>query len=323
MTALHSIKRTITSCVTLLTFGTSAVFACPTIDGLIDYNCDQKIRIGILGDSFVHGTGDKRTGSKGGYVGRLAKLPEFKNAEIIGMGLPGYSTFEILIEVRRSLGLSGTNRLKRSLTDLDILVIDMGRNDFFQEISASSTVKNLRSLVTTINQRVGHGARLPPLYAIAKLPSTSPATRPLQRAFITKVDSLLRKTSSQSFPVTLDFDGLNPRLLSKDGLHPAPAGYAVLTEIAADYLLKAAQAKQAENRNDSDTDAVYDQAESKIFQTDPTLTDTDSDGLTDGEELFGSRTNPLVVDTDGDGFSDNIEVTAGSNPLDANSVPTP
>lgn len=297
------------------------VAACPTIDGLVDYNCDQKIQIGVLGDSFVFGTGDKKTGSKGGYVGRLAKLPQFKNAQIIGMGLPGYSSFEILIEVKRSLASSRTNRLKRSLSDLDILVIDMGRNDFFQEISPSQTVTNLQTILKVIEQRVGHGAKIAPLFAVSRLALTSPSSRPLQRVFISKVDSTLKKKSSPSFPVRVGFDALNTSLLSKDGLHPSPSGYAQLATILDTFLLGAAQDTASETREDVDQDGVYDIAETKVFQTNPAAADSDGDGLSDGDEIFTVKTNPLLADTDGDSVSDGVEVTGGSNPLDASSVP--
>jgi hypothetical protein len=48
--------------------------------------------------------------------------------------------------------------------------------------------------------------------------------------------------------------------------------------------------------------------------------DSDKDGLTNAQEaLLG--TDPLRADTDGDGWTDEVEVSAGSNPLDPNSVP--
>ncbi len=267
--------------------------ACPRIDGLVDYNCDQKLQIGVLGDSFVFGTGDNKTGSKGGYIGRLSKLPEFKNAKIVGLGLPGYSSFEILLEVKRSFSSARTNRLKRSLSDLDYLIIDMGRNDFFAEIPPSQTVNNLQTIVKFLDQKLGHGAHLAPMYAVSKLALTSSASRPLQRSFITKVDTLLAKKSSSSFPVRVGFDALNPKLLSKDGLHPTPSGYATLTKILDEFLLDTAQMIASENRPDLDNDGVYDIAETKLFQTDPTIADTDGDLLLDGQEIFTDKTNPL------------------------------
>ena len=52
--------------------------------------------------------------------------------------------------------------------------------------------------------------------------------------------------------------------------------------------------------------------------TDP---DDDNDGLSDVDEIDIYGTNPLVVDTDNDGFNDGIEVFAGTNPLDDQSIP--
>lgn len=54
------------------------------------------------------------------------------------------------------------------------------------------------------------------------------------------------------------------------------------------------------------------------------VADSDGDGLDDGDELDdanGFTTDPNNADTDGDGFSDNLEITEGSNPLDATSLP--
>lgn len=299
----------------------SLAFACPTIGGLVDYNCDQQIRIAVLGDSFVAGKGDTGKAGQKGYVTRVEALPEFQSATISAIGLSGYSSFEILIEVQRSLALSNPNRLKRNLTDLDLLIIDLGRNDFFVNIPASGTVKNLQSIVKVINQRLGHGAKLPPLIAIAKLASTSPSSRPLQRKFISSVDSILSRSKSALLPVRIPFETLPTSQLSPDGLHPNPNGHGTLAKIAADYILGDAQQESLSKRPDSDGDGVYDIAETTIFQTDKTNSDSDGDSLSDLDEIFSFKTNPLSLDSDGDTFPDNTEVTAGSDPLSSTSVP--
>ena len=72
---------------------------------------------------------------------------------------------------------------------------------------------------------------------------------------------------------------------------------------------------------DSDADGVSDSDEIDFYGTDALDADTDHDGLADPEELLTDGTNPLLDDTDGDDVSDGEEVTAGSDPLDAASVP--
>ncbi len=72
---------------------------------------------------------------------------------------------------------------------------------------------------------------------------------------------------------------------------------------------------------DSDADGVSDSDEIDFYSTDALDPDTDDDGLDDAEELLTSGANPLLADTDGDDVSDGEEVTAGSDPLDASSMP--
>lgn len=101
------------------------------------------------------------------------------------------------------------------------------------------------------------------------------------------------------------------------------------------------------NPNDDDTDgdgltdgeeqygsANVDGRQVTFDSTNPNGGDTDSDGLTDLEELRGVQvdadgtertfppTNPAVADSDGDTFEDGLEVAAGSDPMDPNSVPS-
>jgi len=72
---------------------------------------------------------------------------------------------------------------------------------------------------------------------------------------------------------------------------------------------------------DSDEDDVSDSDEIDFYGTDALDPDTDGDELDDGEELLTFGTNPLLDDTDGDGVSDGEETSAGTDPLDAVSVP--
>jgi Bacterial TSP3 repeat len=72
---------------------------------------------------------------------------------------------------------------------------------------------------------------------------------------------------------------------------------------------------------DSDADGVSDSDEIDFYGTDALDPDTDDDELADAEELLTYGANPLLADTDGDDLLDGEEVTAGSDPLDASSMP--
>ena len=86
-------------------------------------------------------------------------------------------------------------------------------------------------------------------------------------------------------------------------------------------------------KNDTDADTLRDGEEiagaGARPPTNPTSADTDGDTLNDALEnnskIFVSATdpgtNPALADTDGDGFSDDREVSSGSNPNDAKSLP--
>ena len=75
------------------------------------------------------------------------------------------------------------------------------------------------------------------------------------------------------------------------------------------------------NDADSDDDGLTDGAEVNTHGTDPNDTDSDDDGLTDGAEVNTHGTVPNDTDSDDDGFSDSEEVLAGTDPLDASSLP--
>ncbi len=76
---------------------------------------------------------------------------------------------------------------------------------------------------------------------------------------------------------------------------------------------------------DSDFDGLLDGEEVKTYMTNPNAQDSDGDNLSDRWEIaFGfdpNAANADNTDTDSDGHSDLDEFYAGSNPIDASSVP--
>ena len=73
---------------------------------------------------------------------------------------------------------------------------------------------------------------------------------------------------------------------------------------------------------DDDDDGLSD-ADEVLYGSNPFSADTDGDTLIDGDEVHIYGTDPTLTDTDSDGFNDEVEVAAGSDPLDDTSVPTP
>jgi hypothetical protein len=105
-------------------------------------------------------------------------------------------------------------------------------------------------------------------------------------------------------------------------------------------------------RTDSDGDGLFDDDETSVYHTNPSIADTDGDGSSDGEEVYLGTdpltasapaprsdgdgdglldvdesktygTNPDVSDSDGDGSSDGEEVHRGTDPLEAQTGPLP
>jgi hypothetical protein len=72
--------------------------------------------------------------------------------------------------------------------------------------------------------------------------------------------------------------------------------------------------------SDDDNDGLSDSDEA-VYGSNPFNTDTDADNLSDGDEVHIHATNPVLPDTDEDDFNDDVEIAAGSDANDANSIP--
>ena len=280
----HLGKPLLIALATCLSF-LDAAGACPLIDGLVDYNCDQKVRITITGDSFVRGIGDNsRKG--GGYVRRLND--DYPNAQVLGIGVPGITTARLLESLKKNF-LRNSSAKKRSV-DTDLYIIDVGRNDFWVDQSPALTVRNIRRIVSFIRSEVKKVSGVAPLVGVATL---APTTRGYERAFIEEVNAQLIAGRSNAIPVYLRMDTLDLSLISYDGLHPSALGYDALAAIARDYVTHIAKSQQLSKRPDSDDDGIYDSFERRRFGTDPKVSDTDGDGYLDGQEVFLDHSDPL------------------------------
>lgn len=293
------------------------VHACPRIGGLVDFNCDGVHKIVVTGDSVVRGVGDLRNNNNGGYVKRIAR--KLKKSQVINLGMPGFQSGQLLMTLKQKLRSHRTNKIQTQLADVDLLIIDIGRNDFFTGDPVSFTIRNLKRMVRFLRIQLGTGSKTPPDIMIATL---IPTKRGFQRPFIEELNTMLLEMTSDDLPVNLRFDMLEPEIISVDGIHPDAEGYQAIAAVALDFVKITAQDLAAAKRPDNDNDGIYDMFERAKYTCDPELPDTDNDGLKDGEEAFDYETDPIQADSDGDTYSDGAEVTAGSNPLDPLSVPS-
>ncbi|MCB0333263.1 MAG: SGNH/GDSL hydrolase family protein, partial [Bdellovibrionales bacterium] len=262
------------------------LFACPLIDGIVDFNCDGKIRIAFTGDSIVKGVGDE----KGlGYPGRLSKKISTLTFENIGVA-------GITARLLRRLFLKNLpkgNVTTQKSTDLDYMLIEVGTNSYWDDEPASLTVRDIKRLKKTLEEKLAEMFTVAPLVIVSTLP---PVRRDYQQPFIDSVNSLLLK-KKKSLRVKVRLDKLPLDIISDDNLHPDGKGYARITKLLKKKIYHAFPKTAATLRSDEDGDNLYDELELAKFGTDPTLADTDGDTISDGDEVFIFSTDPLSAES--------------------------
>lgn len=248
--------------------------ACPDIDGLVDYNCDERLIITAFGDSITRGVKDSL---RIGYPGRLSKM--FPSADVYNLGVPGEQTYQGRIRAR-SLFLE--------LPKADYVIVLEGIND---ATNPSRSVASSKSNILEIVEAARATG------AITMLGSLTTAVRSTHRQWEKDLNAAIAPY------VRIDFRSLGTSILSFDELHPNAAGYDKMANLAYARIKYYSELKRPV---DTDNDGVYDFAENSRG-TNRLMPDTDADGLSDGLELFSFRTNPLSADTDQDGLTDYLE----------------
>lgn len=254
----------------------SAAFACPTVDGIPDYNCDGEVIISILGDSLVKGFGDTKNNNVGGYVLRAQK--KLPNVEILNLGELGLRTFELFDLIDEKF--VADSRVIKS----DYVILDLGRNDRWLFGTPAATYRNLKRASAQIKKAVTDiTPDTPPLVitAVIMLPN-----RGSQGPWVKELDAIILRGSTDKAPNDLRFDLVSKRLLSTDQIHPTPKGYDALSTTFVKYLKKVLPKKVTKLHPDQDGDKLPDEFELKLFGTDPALRDTDGNGISDFAEIF-------------------------------------
>lgn len=275
--------------ISLLLFVPSLALACPTIDGLIDYNCDQRIKIACVGDSFVDGVGDgpKDLVLGRGYVKRLRE--RYPSAVVATYGVPGVVSGKLLAKLKQRIPKMAVLADTFDIRDADYIVVDVGRNDYFENSSPGETVKNLFRIEKHLRITLGKNGKVAPRIVVSTL---APTTRAFQRFFISSVNTTMLKYKS-TLPVYIRPDKyMKESLISQDGIHPKSEGYTKMADLIELYLKGTGANMMLKARKDLDADAIYDMFESSKFGVSPSLFDTDGDGFGDGAEVFTYFTSP-------------------------------
>ena len=270
----------------------SSAVACPTIgiDEFVDFTCDQRFRVSFVGDSIVRGVGDRVNRNRGGYVKRLNELygDNRETIRFFNLGIPGITTTRLLRELKENLNNSTAPIARRKTTDVDIVIIDVGRNDFFKEMPASFSVRNIRRIVKTLRREISKRG-VTPFIVVSTL---IPTNRGFQQPFVDEINRQLLQFQSKNLPTHLHMDRLPVRFISADNLHPSSRGFDRLTEIIFKFLTDRASKLMKAERKDKDKDNIFDRFEPG-FGTSAKKQDTDGDSISDGDELFVLESNPL------------------------------
>lgn len=263
---------------------TSSAVACPKVAHLPDFNCDGKQIIVALGDSFVYGVGDTENGNQGGYI--LRTQANFPDATFINLGKPGESTLGLLYTIRRSVEGTRSIRVAQALRQADLILIDVGRNDYWNQPPVSSIERNIRRVTELISSYVRQETGHYPL--VVKTVLMRPR-REAQAGWISELNKLIARSTSRTTVADLRFDSMSTRLIAKDDLHPTSAGYAAMATILSKYLAGPYERHAAQLHPDLDNDGLYDTYEAPRFGTSPRRGDTDGDGIPDGLDPFPRR----------------------------------
>lgn len=283
--------------------GRSDTFACPTVHGLPDFNCDGVFTIAFFGDSITRGRTDPLYDGRSGAVPlrlhrRLKSTLPSKRFKVLNFGTPGITCRALRSNVRTII-----KRNKSGVESSDVAVFACGINDYLKGLTTESAFSDLKQM-----QKFGQSRGM--FSIVANVSHTG--IDPLQR-WIDRLNSKIKSLGGY-----LRYDRLNPdTMLVPDKIHPNGDGFSFMFSSFYSFLTGWSFIRLGVEQlglTDVDDDSVYDSFEITKFGTDPSLEDTDGDLLSDGQELFRYKTNPLAVDTDSDGITDGMEVANGTDP---------
>ena len=166
----------------------------------------------ILGDSLTYGTG---AGSGEDYASLLAGKTGWN---VINAGVPGNTSYDGLARLPDILEAH-----ERGEQNIDLLIVELGGNDFLKHVPEPETISNLRAILSQAKQRNIKTA----LIAIPKF-------SPVGAAFGALSDHPLYEKLAEETdtPLVEDLfsDVLAKNSLKADPIHPNAEGYRVVAD---------------------------------------------------------------------------------------------
>lgn len=174
-----------------------------------------KSTIVILGDSLTYGTGAVKGED---YVSRLASNTGWN---IINAGVPGDTSF------------NGLERLPAILDDnkIDLLIVELGGNDFLQHLPEKVTVKNLKAILSQAKTRQIQTALL-------AIPEFSPISAAIGNLSDHPLYAKIAKETDTPLISNVFSDVLDKNSLKSDQIHPNAEGYRMVEEHLRKMLIK-------------------------------------------------------------------------------------
>lgn len=235
---MKTAKYKIIFLITLILFITNLGNACPRINGLVDWNCDRKLKIIFLGDSTTVGGA-----FNGGFVRHL-KESHFPNIVTVNNGVGGTTSSAVAHRLR-------TGNFYKNMLHADYVFITIGVNDWWHK---ENTVKNIRSMMKSIEKMYIKNRQTPPVIRV-NIPlrmnlAIATEFNAVRRAGQDKwIFQTGRKILRSGLPIAARFDKVPVTLenFKDDGLHPIDNGYMIMAEILANYM-KTKLRKEVSNR---------------------------------------------------------------------------
>lgn len=173
----------------------------------------------ILGDSLTFGSG---AGTGEDYASILASTTGWN---VVNEGVPGNTTHDGLARLTALLDAHEAGEQK-----IDLLIVELGGNDFLKHVPEPETVNNLKSILSQAKAKNIH-------IALIAIPEFSP----VGAAFGTLSDHPLygKLAEETDTPLIADLfsDVLAKNSLKADYIHPNAAGYRVVAAKLQDALI--------------------------------------------------------------------------------------